>query len=143
MKWNIVIKTLFLTVAIIILFFGLGLLNTSGFQEKAKQEAKKKLTEHFLKQGERITEFTKPDYSLGMIEVYAVTNTGKYYAVLGVKSPWWVESSILNLVVRPSIDIVSIDSEEGDALKPQCEKSVIKGVIKGDVRKNENNSWKY
>jgi hypothetical protein len=100
----------FLTVpALLFLVFGIGLLNTHDFQNKAKRQSEYVLETYFTKKGEMIEKVFPPDYSLGMIEVKVVTDKDSYYAVLEVTNPWWVEYTILNCFIAPKVVLHSVD----------------------------------
>ena len=106
---KIVIAALFVF-CFLILFVGLGL--NHGFQKRAIEEVKLELAEHFKNKGEEIISFSEADYSLEMIEIGVKTNKQSYYVVTGVVNSPWVVYTGLNLLIRPRIEIISIDVTE-------------------------------
>ena len=110
------IKTAIITISSIalfaVLFVGIGILNIQNYQDRAIAKSEDLLTEHFANRNEVLDDLVHPDYSLGSIEIGAITDKDTYYVAVGDVTPLWVQITALNLFITPKIEIGSIEPKK-------------------------------
>ena len=99
-------------VLILVVFVGVGLLNHRNFQQRAITESESVVGEYFSNRNETLKAIYRPDYSLGGIELGAITDKNSYYVLLGVTNSPLVSCTLLNLWVKPSIVIIEVRVQE-------------------------------
>ncbi len=106
---NLQAKKLFITifsiVLFIVLFLVIGILNVHNYQDRTISQSKIVLVEYFEKRNEILKDLINPDYSLGMIEINAITDKDTYYVVVHDMIPIWITFTALNLFISPRIEI--------------------------------------
>jgi hypothetical protein len=91
-----------------ILFISSGLINIHNFQKPAVVTVENELTEHFIRQGEKVEEFLPADCSFDQIEIGVKTNRNSHYVVASVTNSFWETYTGLNLFIKPRIEIVNV-----------------------------------
>ena len=107
---ELVTKAAFGLAAIVLLCFLLGYLNLRSYQARTAGTAVHIANAWFANKGQRISQYCTPDYTMGIVETIVTTADDEpYYVVVGAKTSWWVEFTALNYVVRPSMDVLSVE----------------------------------
>jgi len=94
-----------------LVFFILGGVNEKAFQAKAKKVAQSKIIALFNNRYENVIKLSKPDYSLGQIEIIVSTVKSTYFVVASDRTPLLMRYSALNYFTKPKVIILSVEKK--------------------------------
>jgi len=89
-----------------VFLFG-GLFNVGNFTRIIERESISLVEQFFINKGDLI-KISKPDVSLGQVEIFVETEDAKYFIVVQV-SNYWVISTIFSYFIRPKVSIQSTE----------------------------------